>query len=95
MRRLIPEPWVRRLMEATARTEYGVEPRQASAIELVFNLPTVDGRRIDVLSRSDERYLMAGGSTSLIEAMAPRLANRITTYRRATRIDQATAAARG
>ncbi|THD36388.1 MAG: FAD-dependent oxidoreductase [Sphingomonas sp.] len=85
--RLMPDPWVRRLMEATARTEYGCEPAQASAVELVFNLPTIDGRRIDVLSRSDERYLMAGGSSSLVEAMAARLANRITTYRRATRID--------
>ncbi len=84
---LMPDPWVRRLMEATARTEYGCEPDQASAIELVFNLPTVDGRRIDVLSRSDERFLIAGGSSSLIDAMAVRLANRITTYRRTTRID--------
>ncbi|MDB5679620.1 NAD(P)/FAD-dependent oxidoreductase [Sphingomonas bacterium] len=86
--KLMPDPWVRRLMEATARTEYGCEPSQASAVELVFNLPTIDGRRIDVLSRSDERYLMAGGSSSLVEAMAARLASRITTYRRATRIDQ-------
>jgi len=85
--RLMPEPWVRRLMEATARTEYGCEPGQASAIELVFNLPTIEGRRIDVLSRSDERFLMAGGSSSLIEAMAARLAGRIATFRRATRID--------
>lgn len=85
---LIPEPWVRRLIEATARTEYGVEPGQASAIELVFNLPAIDGRRIDVLSRSDERYLLAGGSSSLVEAMAARLASRIFTYRRATRIDR-------
>ncbi|MBN8808659.1 MAG: FAD-dependent oxidoreductase [Sphingomonas sp.] len=92
--RLIPEPWVRRLMEATARTEYGVEPSQASAIELVFNLPAIDGRRIDVLSRSDERYLMAGGSSSLVEAMAARLASRITPYRRATRIDPASSGAR-
>lgn len=85
--RFMPEPWVRRLLEATARTEYGVEPAQASAIELVFNLPTVEGRRIDVLSRADERYLIAGGSSALVDAMAKRLASRITTYRRVTRID--------
>jgi len=85
--KLIPDPWVRRLMEATARTEYGCEPAQASALELVFNLPAIDGRRIDVLSRSDERYLMAGGSSSLIEAMGARLAGKITTFRRVTRID--------
>jgi monoamine oxidase len=91
---LMPEPWVRRLMEATARTEYGCEPHQASALELVFNLPTIQGRRIDVLSRSDERYLMAGGSSSLVDAMAARLANRITTYRRATNIDAVASGAR-
>lgn len=85
--RLIPEPWVRALMEATARTEYGVEPAQSSAIQLVFNLPTVQGRSIEVLSRSDERFLMAGGSSSLVEAMGKRMASRITTFRRATRID--------
>ncbi len=92
--RLIPDPWVRHLMEATARTEYGCEPGQASAIELIFNLPAIDGRRIDVLSRSDERYLMAGGSSSLVEAMAARLASRITTYRRAVRIDPSPSGAR-
>jgi monoamine oxidase len=92
--KLMPEPWVRRLMEATARTEYGCEPSQASAVELVFNLPTIDGRRIDVLSRSDERFLMAGGSSSLIEAMVARLASRVTTFRRATRIDQLGSGAR-
>ena len=74
--------WVRRLMEATSRTEYGVEPGQASAIELIFNLPTVDGERIDVLSRSDERYLIAGGSGALIAAMAARLGDRIETGKR-------------
>ena len=84
---LMPEPWVRRLLEATARTEYGCEPSEASAIELVFNLPTIDGRRIDVLGRSDERYLISGGSSALVEAMAARMTGRITTYRRAVRID--------
>ncbi|RDE05915.1 flavin monoamine oxidase family protein [Sphingomonas aracearum] len=85
--RLLPEPWVRRLLEATARTEYGVEPQQASAIELIFNLPTLEGRRIDVLSRSDERYTIAGGSSALVEAMAARLRLRIVTGRRVARVD--------
>jgi monoamine oxidase len=34
---------VRRLLESTIRTEYGVEPAQASSLELLWNLPTVDG----------------------------------------------------
>ncbi len=85
--KLMPDAWARRLMEATARTEYGVEPAQASALELVFNLPSVEGRRIDVLSRSDERFLISGGSSTLIDAMGKRLASRISTFRRLTRID--------
>jgi monoamine oxidase len=85
--KLMPEPWVRALMEQTARTEYGCEPSQASAIELIFNLPAIEGRRIDVLSRSDERYLMAGGSGALIDAMVARLAGKITTGRKVARID--------
>jgi monoamine oxidase len=81
------QPWVRQLMEATSRTEYGVEPGQASAIELVFNLPTVEGERIDVLSRSDERYLIEGGSGALIAAMTARLRDRIETGKRLMRIE--------
>lgn len=84
---LMPDAWVRHLMEATARTEYGVEPGAASAIELVFNLPAINGRRIDVLSRSDERYLISGGSSALIDAMAARLRDRIQTNRRVVRVD--------
>lgn len=83
----LPLPWVRQLMEATSRTEYGVEPGQASAIELVFNLPTVDGEQVDVLSHSDERYLIEGGSGALIAAMQAKLASRIETGKRLLRID--------
>jgi len=85
--RLMPDPWVRSLMEATARTEYGCEPGQASAIELIFNLPAIEGRRIDVLSRSDERFLVAGGSSTLVAAMGQRLGGRITTGKTVKRVD--------
>jgi monoamine oxidase len=91
---LMPAPWVRGLMEMTARTEYGCEPGEASAIELIFNLPTIAGRRIDVLSRSDERYLLAGGSSALVDAMTSRLANRLTTNKHVTRVDPLGAGAR-
>ena len=88
----LPYPWVRQLMEATSRTEYGVEPDQASAIELIFNLPTIEGERIDVLGRSDERYLIEGGSGALIAAMterlgAAKLGDRIETGKRVSRIE--------
>jgi monoamine oxidase len=83
---LIREPWARRLLEGTSRTEYGVEPDQASAIELIFNLPTVDGERFEVLGGSDERYVIEGGSSALAEAIAARYAARITTGRRLLRV---------
>lgn len=79
---LMGPAWVRQLMEATSRTEYGVEPAHASAVELVFNLPTVDGQRVEVLGESDERYVIQGGSSTLIEAMTTHYADRITTGKR-------------
>ena len=57
-------------LEATIRTEYGVEPEEASALELVFNLPTVDGRRLTRISASDERYLISGGTDQVARALA-------------------------
>lgn len=84
--KLMPQPWVRHLMEQTARTEYGVEPANASAIELVFNLPVVDGKRVEVLGGSDERFVMAGGSASITNALAERYKDRIESGRRAARI---------
>ncbi|NML08197.1 NAD(P)/FAD-dependent oxidoreductase [Sphingomonas sp. G-3-2-10] len=79
---LIPDPWVKSLLEGTSRTEYGVEPGQASALELIFNLPTVKGERAEVLGGSDERYVMEGGSSALIDAMTSKYARSIATGRR-------------
>jgi monoamine oxidase len=57
-------------LEASIRTEYGVEPEEASALELVFNLPTLDGRRLTRISASDERYLISGGTDQVARALA-------------------------
>ncbi|WP_404335966.1 flavin monoamine oxidase family protein [Sphingomonas sp. MMS12-HWE2-04] len=86
-RAVLGAPWVRALMESTSRTEYGVEPDRASAIELIFNLPTVDGQRAEILGGSDERFVMEGGSSALIGAMATHYADRIATGRRLRRIE--------
>ncbi|MES2442678.1 MAG: FAD-dependent oxidoreductase [Pseudomonadota bacterium] len=79
---LIREPWVRRLLECTCRTEFGVEPAQSSGIQLIFNLPTVHGERAEVLGGSDEKYVMEGGSSALIAAMTARYADRISAGKR-------------
>ncbi|KQN39576.1 hypothetical protein ASG37_08480 [Sphingomonas sp. Leaf407] len=84
---LLPDPWVRRLLEQTARTEYGAEPDRVSAIGLLFNLPVVDGDRVEVLGGSDERYVLSGGSSTLVEALAALHADRIATGREAIRVE--------
>jgi monoamine oxidase len=69
----IPEPWVRELIEQSIRTEYGVEPHEASSLVLLFNLPVVDGEEIELLGGSDERYAVGGGSGAITDAMADTL----------------------
>ncbi|MGQ0588365.1 MAG: flavin monoamine oxidase family protein [Sphingosinicella sp.] len=57
-------------LEAGIRTEYGAEPHEASALELLFNLPTVDGARLTRISLSDERYLISGGTAQVAAALS-------------------------
>ncbi|MCW3846878.1 FAD-dependent oxidoreductase [Sphingomonas sp. LB-2] len=79
---LISEPWVRRLLEMSCRTEFGVEPEESSGIQLIFNLPTVHGQRAEVLGGSDEKFVMEGGSGALAQAMTANYASRISTGKR-------------
>jgi monoamine oxidase len=78
----IGEPAVRRLLEQSIRTEYGCEPDQASALELLWNLPTVEGQAYEVLGESDERYIVTGGSQRITDALAEAHADRIERGRR-------------
>lgn len=87
---LIPARWVRGLLETTGRTEYGAEPDATSALSLLFNLPTVDGERADILGGSDERYAISGGSSTLIDALAMRHAAQIETGRALRHVGRAT-----
>jgi monoamine oxidase len=73
---------VRRLLEQTSRTEYGAEPDEASAIELIWNLPTVDGDAYEVLGTSDERFIVRGGSQRITDALAETYADRIESGRK-------------
>ena len=82
----ITDPFVRTLLEQSIRTEYGVEPEDSSALQLLFNLPTVDGDSVEVLS-SDETYVMAGGIGQLIDGLTAALAGQIRTDHRLTRLE--------
>lgn len=82
----IPVPFVRTLVENSIRTEYGVEPEQSSALQLLSNLPTVDGSDVEVLSSSDEVFMVKGGSGKIIDSLAAALSGQIQTNRRLTKI---------
>ncbi len=69
-------------LEAAIRTEYGAEPEEASALELVFNLPTVNGTHVSRISTSDERYLISGGTAQVAQGLAAAVADRIRLGRR-------------
>ncbi|HMO75384.1 MAG TPA: NAD(P)/FAD-dependent oxidoreductase [Sphingopyxis sp.] len=73
------KPYIRALLEATVRTEFGEEPDRASAIELLFNLPVVDGKHVELISLSDERFILKGGSSSVVKALSEPLMPRIST----------------
>jgi monoamine oxidase len=75
----IPEPWIRKLIELSIRTEYGVEPDQSSCLELLFLVPSVTGNRADVISSSDEAYVVQGGSGLIIERLGQSLNGQIQT----------------
>ncbi len=74
----IPEPFIRVLIESTIRTEYGAEPSESSALQLLFNLPTVDGNKVEVLD-SDEIFVVEGGSSKIIQSLAKALSSQIQT----------------
>lgn len=75
---LMPSPVARALLEAGTRTEYGLEPGEASALSLIFNLPSVDGQSVDIIA-SDEVFSIEGGSQALPRAIAKVLGDRVRT----------------
>jgi monoamine oxidase len=79
---LVGDPAARRLLEQTIRTEYGAEPGEASALQLIFNLPTVNGEAYEALGSSDERYVIEGGSQRVTGALAEAHGGRIETGHR-------------
>ncbi len=68
-------------LEAGLRTEYGSEAHEVSALELLFNLPTVDGERLNRISASDELYVVEGGAGSIAARLGYRLAAHIQPHR--------------
>jgi monoamine oxidase len=76
---LIPDPFIRRLIEETVRSEYGVEPADSSALQLTFILPVVKGQAVELISGSDEAFVTAQGNGQLIDKLAQALPGQIKT----------------
>ncbi len=70
--------YVRSLLEATIRSEYGVEAHRSSALQLLFNLPQVRNHRAEPLV-ADELYLVKGGTGQIPQALAARLGEAVKT----------------
>jgi monoamine oxidase len=79
---LLAQPYLQLLIVAAIRSEFGVEPADASVLQLIGLLPTVDGQRVDLLGATDEAFVVKGGSAKIAEALAARLGNRVQTGRR-------------
>lgn len=67
--KLPADPDLRALMEALVRVEYGVEPQDSSALQLLYVLPVADGEHVELISTSDEAWVIDGGSESVIKAL--------------------------
>lgn len=72
---------VRTLIENLIRIEFGVEPQESSALQLIFSLPTVDGQKVEVVGASDEIFVVEGGSGRIIDELETALAGQIFTRR--------------
>ncbi|MEB3359023.1 MAG: NAD(P)/FAD-dependent oxidoreductase [Synechococcales bacterium] len=72
----ISDPFIRVLIENTIRTEYGAEPKDSSALQLIFNLPIV-GDDVEVLGASDEVFAVEGGAARITDALANALTGQI------------------
>ncbi len=68
----IQQRYVRSLLEATIRTEYGVEAHESSALQLIYNLPQVRNHRAEPVT-ADELFLVKGGTGRIPQALAARL----------------------
>ena len=82
----ISQPFARTLLEESIRVEYGVEPDASTALQLLFNLPSVEEDEVAVIA-SDETYVVEGGIGQLIGNLAAALSDQIKTQQQLTRIE--------
>ena len=83
------DPVARVLLEALVRGEYGVEPENSTALQLIFALPVVNGREVEILTTSDETFNVKGGNAQIVQGLADGIGRtNITTGTVLDRIDE-------
>lgn len=86
--KLPTDPNIRNLIEGAVRVEYGVEPDHSPILQLLYLLPVVNGEQMEVLSTSDEAFVVNGGSETIIEGLRTALAGQIHTNRALQKISK-------
>jgi monoamine oxidase len=87
--RIGAEGWIRRYLEVAYTAEFGLDPGDQSALNLITLLSTsVSGNRFDIYGDSDERYLIEGGSQRITDSLAARLEGQTQLHHRLVRIQE-------
>jgi monoamine oxidase len=74
-------------LEAGIRTEYGAEAHESSALQLLWNLPKVDGRHVRRISLSDELWVVDGGTGQIAQHLAEPLRRHIKLGKRLSAVE--------
>lgn len=70
--------WVKRFIEVSYESEYGLSPQVQSAINLIWLISTdTEGGKFELFGESDERYKIKGGNQSITDALATKYASHI------------------
>lgn len=72
------EAWLKKLLTVAYVTEYGLDARMQSAVNMLSMIDTdVLDKRLEMFGDSDERYRIKGGNDLLPQAIAKKLTNHI------------------
>ncbi len=86
--RLGPDPVIRSLLEVAYVSEYGLDPQEQSALNLLLLIGLDARHRFDVYGDSDERYKIRGGNARLPAALAEVVGDALITDRRLLAIER-------
>jgi monoamine oxidase len=72
--------WIKDLLEAAYVTEFGLELSEQSALNFITMIGTDISNGFDIFGSSDERYVISGGNSRIIEELSLKLANQVNLF---------------